>query len=75
VTIEEAIVEKLRALPRDKQEEVLDFVEFLHQKDMLARGVGRSLKGIWSDLEIDISEEEIRQARREIWGSFPRTEP
>ena len=29
MTIEQAIVEKLRALPVEKQQEVLDFVEFL----------------------------------------------
>ncbi|MEW6730689.1 MAG: DUF2281 domain-containing protein [Acidobacteriota bacterium] len=29
---EQAILEKIRALPIEKQQEVLDFVEFLHQK-------------------------------------------
>ena len=29
MTIEQAVVEKLRVLPVEKQQEVLDFVEFL----------------------------------------------
>lgn len=31
-----------------------------------------SLYGLWSDLNIDISEEDIAQARREMWSIFPR---
>jgi hypothetical protein len=29
-----------------------------------------SLRGVWQG--IDITEEDIAQARREMWGSFPR---
>jgi Protein of unknown function (DUF2281) len=32
MSIEQAVVEKLRALPTDKQQEVLDFTEFLGLK-------------------------------------------
>lgn len=32
MTIEMAVIEKLRTLPIDQQQEVLDFVEFLQQK-------------------------------------------
>jgi Protein of unknown function (DUF2281) len=32
MSIEQAVVEKLKALPLDKQQEVLDFVEFLERK-------------------------------------------
>jgi len=31
-----------------------------------------SLYGLWADLNIDISEDDIAQARREMWGNFPR---
>jgi hypothetical protein len=30
----------------------------------------RSLSGLWS--EVSISAQEIDEARREMWGSFPR---
>ena len=33
-TIEEAVVEKLRLLPQDKQREVLDFVRFFNRKPL-----------------------------------------
>jgi len=37
MTIEEAIVQRLRGLPLERQREVLDFVEFLESKASLAR--------------------------------------
>jgi mRNA-degrading endonuclease RelE of RelBE toxin-antitoxin system len=32
IRIEQAVLDKLRSLPLEKQQEVLDFVEFLEQK-------------------------------------------
>jgi hypothetical protein len=32
MSIEQAVIEKLRVLPLDKQQEVLDFVEFLESR-------------------------------------------
>ncbi len=32
MSIEQAVIEKLRVLPSDKQQEVLDFVEFLESR-------------------------------------------
>ena len=34
-----------------------------------------SLAGIWSDLKIDLSEEDMKEARREMWKNFPRDFP
>jgi hypothetical protein len=31
-----------------------------------------SAYGLWADLNIDISAEDIDEARREMWGNFPR---
>lgn len=31
-----------------------------------------SLYGLWKDLGIDLSAEDIDAARREMWGNFPR---
>lgn len=70
-SIEQTVVEKLRALPPEKQQEVLDFAEFLEQKTP-AKQPRRSLMGVFADLGIDISEEDIAEARREMWGNFPR---
>jgi RHH-type rel operon transcriptional repressor/antitoxin RelB len=32
----------------------------------------RSLEGIWADLNINITEQDIAEARREMWGNSPR---
>lgn len=71
MTIEEQVIEKLRELPPEKQREVLDFLESMKKKN----GGGkprRSLLGLWSDLGVRITEEDIAEARREMWGKFPR---
>jgi len=71
MSVEQAVIEKLRVLPPERQQEVLDFVESLQQKSPLTRS-RRSLMGLWSNLEIDTTDEDIREARREMWGNFPR---
>jgi hypothetical protein len=32
----------------------------------------QSLYGLWKDFGVDISANDIDEARREMWGSFPR---
>jgi Protein of unknown function (DUF2281) len=71
MNIEQAILEKLRELPPEKQQEVLDFADFLRQKVTPSRPL-KSVKGLWADLKVDITEEDISQARKEMWGNFPR---
>jgi hypothetical protein len=71
MSIEEQVLEKLRELPADKQKEVLDFVESLKENNG-AKTPRRSLLGLWADLNIHITEEDIAEARREMWGNFPR---
>jgi len=71
MSLEQTVIEKLRVLPIEQQREVLDFVEFLNARraSMLPR---RSIKGLWADLNIDITAEDIDEARREMWRNFPR---
>lgn len=71
MNLEQAVLEKLRELPPEKQQEVLDFAAFLHQK-MISKRPLRTAKGLWVDLGIDITEEDITAARKEMWGNFPR---
>jgi hypothetical protein len=71
MTIEEQVLEKLRDLPPEKQKEVLDFVDSLREKGEPKKPL-RSLLGLWADLDIHITEEDIAEARREMWGNFPR---
>jgi hypothetical protein len=66
MTIEERVLQKLRGLPPQRQQQVLDFVSGL-QPSKLPR---RSLLGLWSGLGVEISEDDIAKARRDLWGNF-----
>lgn len=50
---------------------VPDLVEPLNQVHEEQRPL-RSLYRLWKDLNFDISAEDIDEARREMWGLFPR---
>lgn len=67
--MEEVLLEKIKALPANRQQEMLDFAEFLAQKAARPR---RSLYGALADLEFNLTEEDITEARREVWDNFPR---
>jgi EAL domain-containing protein (putative c-di-GMP-specific phosphodiesterase class I) len=71
MTVEEEVIQKLRDLPTDQQKEVLEFVDSLKKKNGTKKPL-RSLLGLWADLDIHITEEDIAEARREMWGNFPR---
>jgi len=70
MTIKEQVLEKLREAPPEKQKEVLNFMELLQGKSETEKP-RRSLLRVWTDLSIDITEEDIAETRREMWGSFP----
>jgi len=43
------------------------------QTEMPQDGAPReSLLGLWKGMGFDVSEEDIAEARREMWGNFPR---
>ena len=69
--IAESIAQKVKSLPTVKQQEVLDFVEFLRWQ-FSGKQPRRRVRGLWSDLGVEVTEKDIAQARREMWGSFPR---
>ncbi len=71
MNIEQAVLEKLRQLPIDKQQELLNFAEFLYQKNT-PKTFLRSVRGLCADLAVDITEQDITEARQEMWGNFPR---
>ena len=71
MTIEQQVLEKLRGLPPEKQKELLEFVDSLNENAGANKPL-LSLEGIWADLEIHVTNEDIAEARREMWGIFPR---
>lgn len=64
MTIEQQVLEKLRGLPPEKQKEVSDFVDSLKREKGTPKPP-RSLRGLWADLNIRITEEDM-------WGNFLR---
>lgn len=68
---EHLLVETWRELPLERQQEVLDFAEFLKAKSITKRPK-KSLEGLWAGLNIDISDQDIAEAKREMWQNFPK---
>ncbi len=69
-SIENAVVAKLRELPAEKQQEVLDFASFLETK-LPPRPKLKSARGLWKDLGFTISDQDISEARKDMWSNFP----
>lgn len=71
MTVEEAILKELKTLPPDKKQEVLHFTESL-KAELKAKGARRSLKGALSHLNIHVTEEDIQEARNEMWRGYTK---
>jgi len=71
LNLEQTVIEKLRRLPPDKQRKVLDFAEALEHR-VESPKPGKSLYGLWADLKVDVTEQDIAEVRREMWAKFPR---
>jgi len=71
MTIEEKVVEKLRELPLDKQKRVLEFLDSLDTMDNRAAS-GRGIEGFLAHHNVDITDEDIADARRQMWGKFDK---
>lgn len=75
---EELLLERWRTLSPTKQQQLLSIAEQFAiadhaQRPMLASSVGRrSLQGLWANLGIDITEQDLRDVRQEMWSEFPR---
>jgi hypothetical protein len=68
--IQQAVLIALQELPLEKQQEVLNFVEFLKMR--MPSKTHHSLRGLWADLQVDLTETEITEAKHEIWANFPK---
>ncbi len=73
MTLEQSLLTKLKQLPADKQQELLDFAEFLAHQALSGPPL-TTIRGLCADLKVDITAEEIQQARQEMWANFPREE-
>jgi len=71
LTLEQAILEAVRALPAEKQQEILHHATRLRRQTTDKRPL-RSVKGLWADLGISLSAEELKENQNEMWKNFPR---
>jgi len=71
MSLEQAILEAVRALPADKQREILSHAVSLRDGTVKRRPF-KSVKGLWADLGISLSADAIEENQREMWKNFPR---
>ena len=71
MTVTEALIEKIKTMPASQQEELLDFADTIEMKQAVHKPL-RSLQGIWSDLNVNLTEADLRQARNEMWRGYTK---
>lgn len=76
---EELLLERWRTLSPSKQRQLLNIAEQFAIADhagqlptLITPVPRRSLQGLWANLGIDITEQDLREVRQEMWSSFPR---
>jgi hypothetical protein len=72
MTAEEVLLKKFKVLPADKKQEVLDFAEFLESREAAKKPPRVSLKGALANLNINLTEEDMREARNEMWRGYTK---
>ena len=70
MSVEEAILDAVRALPAAKQQEILSHATRLREESALKKPL-KSVKGLWADLGISLCAEQIEANQREMWKNFP----
>jgi hypothetical protein len=73
MSLEQAILEAIHALPPEKQREIFDYASRL-RAETTKKPPFRTIEGLWDELGVALSAEEIEENRREMWSSFPRSD-
>lgn len=71
MSTKQKVIAQLDGLSPQQQAEVLRLIECF-AKAGSQTGHPTSPFGLWSDLKVDISAEDIDHARRDVWAGFPR---
>jgi len=71
MSLEQAILDAVRALPPDKQQEILSHAARLREQSAKKKPF-KSVRGLWSGLGVSLSASEIEENQREMWSNFPR---
>lgn len=69
---EQTILNVIRELSTEKQEALLAHARKLQSDSGTTKAPRISGRGLWAGLNIQLSAEDIEEARREMWKSFPR---
>jgi hypothetical protein len=70
MSLEQSILDAVRALPAEMQHELLTHAEKLRAAAMQAQP-RQSGKGLWANLPLTLTETEIDENQREMWKNFP----
>ena len=70
MSLEQSILDAVRALPAEKQQELLIHAERLRNEAKRSQP-RRSGKGLWADLNITLTAQEIEENQRDMWKNFP----
>ena len=71
MTSEEVLLKTFKILPTSRKQELLDYAKILEQKEAVKKP-RVSLKGIWADFDVNITAEDIREARNEMWRGYTK---
>ena len=73
MSLEQAILEAIRALPAEKRQEVLNHAARL--RDESVRKIPfKSIGGLWADPGISLPSDEIEENQRDMWRNLPRSD-
>ena len=73
MTLEQTIIDAVRGLSPDQQRDLLEHVNRLRNKPVPTKPK-KSIKGLWADLGVSISAEDIDDLRRQMWKDFPSSD-
>lgn len=68
---EEVLLEKIKVLPPNLKQKALDYVEAL-QKRAVPSQERKSYKGALAHLNIKFTEQDLREARNEMWRGYTK---
>ena len=69
--IEETLIAVIKTLTTEKQQALLEFAEFLQTKTA-SKSPSKIIKGLWANVDINLTEEELSTARKEMWANLPQ---
>ncbi|MCA9994767.1 MAG: DUF2281 domain-containing protein [Anaerolineales bacterium] len=70
MNLQQTIEHQLDTLPLDAQTELLEFISYLQFKYTHTKKETAVLKGLWADVHLDVSQEDIRLLRQQVGNNL-----